>query len=113
ARYEQAVRSAGPSQPFAASEAGKAFASPRFRAQAGQVNEPPPPDTLRGGPREAARGLNPAPPPVDGGLPAHSAPPKALDRTERDGVPGFLDRRKANGNAHNETDTSYVDLASR
>jgi hypothetical protein len=29
-RYEQAVRSAGPSQPFVASEAGKAF-SPRYR----------------------------------------------------------------------------------
>src|SRR5712671_7693810 len=31
-RYEQAIRSAGPSQPFVASEAGKAF-SPRFQAQ--------------------------------------------------------------------------------
>src|SRR5215468_8908408 len=33
ARYEQAVRSTGPSQSFLASEAGKEF-SPRFRAQA-------------------------------------------------------------------------------
>ncbi len=31
-------------------------------------------------------------PPIDE-LPDHSAPPKAIDRTERDGVPGFLDRR--------------------
>jgi hypothetical protein len=38
-------------------------------------------------------------------LPDHSAPPK-LDTSERDGVPGFLDRRKANGVA----EASYVDL---
>src|SRR5882757_10172220 len=37
-RYEQAVRSVGPSQPFPASEAGKAF-SPRFRAQAADFDE--------------------------------------------------------------------------
>src|SRR5262249_56477909 len=38
-------------------------------------------------------------------LPDHSAPPK-LDTTERDGVPRFLDRRKASGPA----EASFVDL---
>src|SRR5882762_8626465 len=59
ARYEQAVRSAGPSQPFPASEAGKAF-SPRFRAQAAGYDErnPPADDVIPDGPGEAARALN-------------------------------------------------------
>jgi hypothetical protein len=54
-RYEQAVRSVGPSQPFPASEAGKAF-SPRFRAQTAGYNErnPPPDDTIPDSPGEAA-----------------------------------------------------------
>src|SRR6266853_1601488 len=58
-RYEQAVRSVGPSQPFPASEAGKAF-SPRFRAQAAGYDErnPPPDDVVPDGPGEAARALN-------------------------------------------------------
>jgi hypothetical protein len=38
-------------------------------------------------------------------LPGDLAPPKQLDHTERDGVPGFLDRRKANG-----AEPSFVDL---
>jgi len=42
-------------------------------------------------------------------LPAHSAPPK-LDHTERDGVPAFLDRRKANGTADDAAEPSFVDL---
>jgi hypothetical protein len=42
-------------------------------------------------------------------LPAHSARPK-VDTSERDGVPAFLDRRKANGNADDAAEPSYVDL---
>src|SRR6267378_885978 len=89
-RYEQAVRSVGPSQPFPASEAGKAF-SPRFRAQAAGYDErnPPPHDTAPEG-REAARALNRHLHPLNDELPGDLAPPKQLDHTERDGVPGFL-----------------------
>jgi hypothetical protein len=102
-RYEQAVRSVGPSQPFPASEAGKAF-SPRFRAQAAGYDErnPPPHDTV---PDQAARALNRQLHPMRDELPGDLAPPKQLDQTERDGVPAFLDRRKANG-----AEPSYVDL---
>jgi hypothetical protein len=108
-RYAQAVRSAGPSQPFPASEAGKAF-SPRFRAQAGHVDEPPPHDFVPDGPGEAARALNRRLHPMNDGLPDHSAPPK-LDQTERDGVPAFLDRRRqANGNAGDTGEATFVDL---
>ena len=39
-------------------------------------------------------------------LPGDLRPPKQLDRSERDGVPAFLDRRKAN----DATEASYVDL---
>src|SRR6267143_1706420 len=97
-RYEQAVRSVGPSQPFPASEAGKAF-SPRFRAQAAAYDElnPPPHDTAPEG-REAARALNRHLHPLNDELPGDLAPPKQLDLSERDGVPDFLDRRRANGN---------------
>jgi hypothetical protein len=91
ARYEQAVRSTGPSQPFAASEAGKAF-SPRFRAEAAGYDErnPPPHGTAPG---QAAKALNQRLHPMNDELPGDLAPPKRLDRSERDGVPGFLDRR--------------------
>src|SRR5712672_1989507 len=103
-RYEQAVRSVGPSQPFPASEAGKAF-SPRFRAQAAGYDErnPPPDDVVPDGPGEAARALNRELHPLDDELPGDLGPPKQLDQTERDGVPGFLDRRKS-------AEPSYVDL---
>src|SRR5712671_3246234 len=57
-RYEQAVRSTGPSQAFLAKDAGKAF-SPRFRAQAAGYDEanPPPHDTAPDSAREAARAI--------------------------------------------------------
>jgi len=106
-RYEQAVRSTGPSQPFLAKDAGKEF-SPRFRAQAAGCDErnPPPHDTVPEG-REAAAALNKQLHPMRDELPDHSAPPKpAIDQTERDGVPGFLDRRRQ-GEA---TEPSYLDL---
>jgi hypothetical protein len=95
ARYQQAVRSTGPSKPFLAS-------------QAGQFDErnPPPHDTAPEG-REAARALNRRLHPMNDELPGDLAPPKQLDQTERDGVPGFLDRRKANGGA---AEPSYLDL---
>jgi len=110
-RYEQAVRSVGPSQPFPASEAGKAF-SPRFRAQAAGYDErnPPPHNVVPDGAREAAAKLNRQLHPMCDELPAHSAPPKAIDTSERDGVPAFLDRRKANGNADDAAEASYLDL---
>jgi hypothetical protein len=91
-RYEQAVRSTGPSKPFLAS-------------QAGQFNErnPPPDDVIPDGARQAAREINRRLHPMDDELPGDLGPPK-LDRTETDGVPAFLDRRKAT------TEASYVDL---
>jgi ERF superfamily len=108
-RYEQAVRSVGPSQPFLAKDAGKAF-SPRFRAQAGHLDEPPPHVSIPDGPGEAAaRAINRELYPMRDELPAHSAPRK-LDQTERDGLPAFLDRRKANGSADDTAEASYVDL---
>ena len=110
-RYEQAVRSVGPSQPFPASEAGKAF-SPRFRAQAAGYDErnPPPDDVVPDGPGEAARALNRRLHPMNDELPGDLGPRKALDTSEHDGVPAFLDRRKANGNAADAAEPSYVDL---
>src|SRR5467141_3978610 len=111
ARYQQAVRSTGPSKPFLASEAGKAF-SPRFCAQAAGYDErnPPPDDVVPDGPGEAARALNRRLHPMQDELPGDLGPPKQLDHTERDGVPGFLDRRKANGSADDAAEPSYLDL---
>jgi hypothetical protein len=94
-RYEAAVRSVGPSQPFLAGEAGKGFYDER---------NPPPHDTVPEGAREAAREINRRLHPMDDELPGDLGPPK-LDRTERDGIPSFLDRRKANGG-----EPSYLDL---
>jgi hypothetical protein len=109
-RYEQAVRSVGPSQSFLASEAGKAL-SPRFRAQAAGYDErnPPPHDSVPDRAREAARAINRGLHPMNDGLPGDLGPPKALNTSERDGVPRFLDRR-ANGNASDETEATFVDL---
>ncbi len=100
----------GPSQPFPASEAGKAF-SPRFRAQAAGYDErnPPPHDTAPEG-REAARALNRHLHPLNDELPGDLAPPKQLDLSERDGVPAFLDRREADPRAKAYVEPSYLDL---
>jgi hypothetical protein len=106
-RYKQAVQSAGPSQPFPASEAGKAF-SPRFRAQAAGYDErnPPADDVIPDGPGEAARALNRELYPLRDELPAHSAPPKQPAKTDDDtGIPDFLDRRRKA-----TTGASYLDL---
>jgi hypothetical protein len=105
-RYEQAVRSAGPSQPFVASEARKAF-SPRFRQQAAGYDErnPPPHETAPEG-REAAVALNRRLHPLNDELPGDLGPPKQLDLSERDGVPGFLDRRRQ----CEAIEPSYLDL---
>jgi hypothetical protein len=115
-RYEQAVRSVGPSQPFPASEAGKAF-SPRFRAQAAGYDErnPPPDDVVPDGPGEAARELNRRLFPMRDELPAHSAapaasagPPKpAIDHTDINGTPAFLRRQVPNPETG---EPSFVDL---
>src|SRR6266436_1999450 len=112
-RYEQAVRSVGPSQPFPASEAGKAF-SPRFHAQAAGYDErnPPPDDVVPDGPEEAARALNRRLHQMKDELPGDLGRPK-VDTSERDGVPAFLDRRKANGSADNAAEPSYLDLVGR
>jgi hypothetical protein len=77
-----------------------------FRAsQAGHVDEPPPHNFIPDGPGEsAAKALNRHVHPLNDELPGDLGPPK-LDCTERDGVPGFLDRRKANGRA----EPSYLD----
>jgi hypothetical protein len=107
-RYEQAVQSVGPSQPFPASEAGKAF-SPRFRAQAAGYDErnPPPHDTAPDSAREAARAINRALHPMRDELPAHSAPPAPPAKVDGDtGIPDFLDRRRK---ATTEP-PSYLDL---
>jgi len=82
-RYEQAVRSVGPSQPFPASEAGKAF-SPRFRAQAAGYDErnPPPHDGVPDSAREPAGALNRRLHPMNDELPGDLGPPKQLDCSE-------------------------------
>src|SRR5258708_1924752 len=100
-RYEQAVRSTGPSKPFLAS-------------QAGQFNErnPPPHDTAPEG-REAARALNRCLHPMNDELPRDLGQSKAIDPSERDGVPAFLDRRRANGSADDAVEASYLDLVGR
>jgi hypothetical protein len=74
-------RSPGPSQPFLATIDG------------------PPVD-------EAAKALNRVLHPMNDELPGDLGPPKQIDHTERDGVPGFLDRRKANG----AVEATYLDL---
>jgi len=79
AERAMAARSTGPSRPFLASDAG------RF-----DERNPPPHGTDV---REAAKALNRQLHPMKDELPDHSAPPKQLDKSERDGVPGFLDRR--------------------
>jgi hypothetical protein len=101
ARYQQAVRSTGPSKPFLAS-------------QAGQFNErnPPPHDTAPEG-REAARALNRCLHPMNDELPRDLGQSKAIDTSERDGVPAFLDRRRANGSADDAVEASYLDLVGR
>jgi len=48
-------------------------------------------------------------PAINDELPDHSAPPKALDTSERDGLPRFLDRR-ANGSADDAAEATFVDL---
>jgi ERF superfamily len=113
-RYEQAVQSVGPSQPFPASEAGKAF-SPRFRAQAAGYDElnPPPHDSAPDCAREAAKALNRRLHPMNDELPGDLGQSKAIDTSERDGIPGFLDRRKANGSADDAAEPSYLDLVGR
>ncbi len=85
-----------------------------FRAsQAGHLEEPPPHVAIPDGPGErAAREINKQIHPMRDELPAHSAPPK-LDTSERDGVPGFLDRRKANGKTDDVTEPTFVDLVGR
>jgi hypothetical protein len=106
ARYEQAVRSAGPSKPFLAG--GKEF-SPRFRAQSAGYDErnPPPHEVIPDSASEPAKALNRSLHPMRDELPAHSAAP---DHTERDGIPAFLDRRRANGTADDASEPSYLDL---
>jgi hypothetical protein len=78
-----------------------------FRAsQAGHVDEPPLYDYIPDGPGEgAAKALNRRLHPMNDELPGDLGPRKALDTSERDGVPAFLDRRKVNG-----TEPSFVDL---
>jgi ERF superfamily len=79
-------------------------------SQAGHVDEPPPHDYIPDGPGEAARALNRRLHPMNDELPGNLAPPKQLDLSERDGLPGFLDRRKVNGSADDAAEPSYVDL---
>jgi hypothetical protein len=86
-------RPAGPSRPFLASEAGR-------------PDDPPPHDFIPDGPGEAARALNRRLHPMNDELPGDLGPRKTIDTSERDGVPAFLDRRKAN----NAAEASYLDL---
>jgi hypothetical protein len=90
-------RPAGPSKPFLASAAGRS-------------NDPPPHVSIPDGPGEAARALNRRLHPMNDELPGHSAPPKPIDTSERDGVPAFLDRRRANGSADDAAEATFVDL---
>jgi hypothetical protein len=89
------------SEPFLASEAGKEFRR--------GPPEPPPHDFIPDGPGEtSAKAINRRLYPMNDELPGDLGPPKTapLDTSERDGVPGFLDRRKANG----ATEATYLDL---
>src|SRR5258708_494381 len=81
-------RPPGPSQPLLATKEG-----PRLL---------PPVD-------EAARALNRVLHRMNDELPGDLGPPK-VDTSDADGVPAFLDRRKANGSADNAAEPSYVDL---
>src|SRR6266478_2899825 len=94
-------RPAGPSKPFLASEAGRC-----------DERNPPPDDVIPDGPGEAARVLNRRLHPMNDELPGDLGRPK-VDTSERDGVPAFLDRRKANGSADNAAEPSYLDLVGR
>jgi len=108
ARYEQAVQSAGPSQHFRASQAGKlVFAKPAQAGEGSKFDErnPPPhdgiPDFLdrtkqAAAPERLSKELNRRLHPMNDELPDHSAP-STLDKTER--VPAFLDRRRAAADA--------------
>ncbi len=98
ARYQQAVRSTGPSKPFLASQAG------RF-----DERNPPPDDVIPDGPGEAARSLNRRLHPMKDELPGDLGRPK-VDTSERDGVPAFLDRREADPRAKAYAEPSFVDL---
>jgi hypothetical protein len=92
ARYSRGFeRPAGPSQTFVATIDG-----PR----------PLPPTD------EAAKALNRCLHPMNDELPGDLGPPKTalLDTSERDGVPGFLDRRKVNGNADDGGEATFLDL---
>jgi ERF superfamily len=81
AERAMAARSTGPSRPFLASDAG------RF-----DERNPPPYGTDV---REAAKALNKQLHPMNDELPGDLAPPKQLDKSERDGVPAFLNRRSS------------------
>jgi hypothetical protein len=103
-----------PPEPFEASQAGKG----RLRSHTGRSSKydernPPPHEGI---PDHAAKALNRQLHPMNDELPEHSAPPtisrreqmkastEPLDRTERDGIPGFCDRREP------QEDASYLDL---
>jgi hypothetical protein len=90
---------AQPSRPFLASQAG------RF-----DERNPPPDDVIPDGPGEAARALNRRLHPMKDELPGDLGRPKALDTSERDGVPAFLDRREADPRAKAYAEPSYLDL---
>jgi hypothetical protein len=84
-----------------------------FRAsQAGHLDSAPPHASIPDGPGEsAAKALNQKLHPLNDELPGDLAPPKQPAKADVDtGIPGFLDRRKANGNARDETEPSYIDL---
>src|SRR5258708_228325 len=87
ARYQQAVRSTGPSKPFLASQAGKF-----------DERNPPPHDVVPDGPGEAARALNRRLHPMNDELPGDLGRPK-VDTSERDGLPAFPDPREADPRA--------------
>jgi hypothetical protein len=82
-----------------------------FRAsQAGHLDAAPPHVSIPDGPGErAAKALNQKLHPMHDELPGDLGPPKQLDRSERDGLPRFLDRR-ANGSVGDTTEASYIDL---